>query len=134
MFNRASQVTHRVMNTYLAAVALLSFVVLVATCFAAWHAYRSATVADDARAELQRELRRLKTVADELTALDARVSKLAGRVYAQTRRPASPPPAPLTELTEIDELADVDPELAAELELQRAPPVAPGSSPRKRSN
>lgn len=77
--------------------------------------------AAESATELASGLRRLRVVHDELATLNARLDKVAGRVYAQSRRaPRSPAAADVPE-----ELSDLDPELAAELALQLAPPVEP---------
>ena len=100
------------------AVVLIACMACAAGCFL-WA--RQARV--DAEA-LTRGARRIPQLADDLTALHARVERLAGRVYAQTRKPA---PQRITGGEEENfDLGLDDPELAAEIALQSAPPVAPG--------
>jgi hypothetical protein len=105
----------------------------VVCSFCAYRAVRAQARAEAEGEELARASKRVKNTFDELAALHGRVDKLAGRVYSQTRKA---PPA-RTESGTDEESTDSplmfgvdDPELAAELALQAAPPVQPGKTRR----
>jgi hypothetical protein len=96
---------------------------LSAAGVAGFFAARAANDSD----ELAAGLRRLQGVRDELAAMQVRLDKLAGRVYANWRR------APVTVEGELYSAAngaddDADPDLAAQLALQSAPAASPGKS------
>jgi len=71
-------------------------------------------------------MKRLARVHDELAAVNGRMDRLAGRIYAQTRKPSSSEPVSNGDTAAL-ELEELDPELAAELRLQTAAPVSPGT-------
>jgi len=73
----------------------LLFLSLVACCIAAVASYVAVSAAGRAEGiagELSGALRRLKAVQDAVAATDARLDKIAGRVYAQSRK--APPAEP----------------------------------------
>lgn len=100
------------------ALLFLSLVMSCVAAVAAITAVRSSNRVDAVAGDLQASLRRLKAVQEGQTALEARFDRLAGRVYAQARKPRLPD-------DDLDE-SSVDPDLQAALALQTAPPVAPG--------
>jgi hypothetical protein len=104
---------------------LLALITLGAT-YVAYHAAKSAV---DAHDKLERELRASRTLREDVLALEGRMNRLAGRVYAQVRRPREPVTVdaePLGNGHYGVNFGEIDPDLAAELALQNAAPVAPG--------
>lgn len=97
------------------AFALLGMSVAV---LAAWASVKAADHAADSARDLERECRKIAALREAQTALEQRLERLTGRVYAQARKPAAPPPDP-------DEPDEPDDGLHAFLGLQSASPVKP---------
>lgn len=95
-----------------------------AAAFFAWSAREGAEDAGESRRELEGQVRAFKAAIDRISSVEGRLDRLAGRVYAQARKP-QPVDDELPELVERGN-GVLDPELAAELALQRAPAVSPG--------
>lgn len=77
---------------------------------------------------LSRDLRALAVLRIDVDSLDTRLRRLSGTVYSPPGRARKSPgqlPAANGAL-ELDDLSELDPELAAELSLQRAPAASPG--------
>jgi len=115
-------------------VAMLSALAAVA---AAWVAARYALELAEAERALASCARVLKAATDRISIVEGRLDRLAGRVYSQARK--RPPDDVLAELEPHERrqfagsdrsyagVDQLDPELAAELALQGAPAVSPGS-------
>lgn len=97
---------------------------------AVFAAVRKLEAADELHRDLERDLRALAVLRLDVDSLDTRLRRLAGSVY-------SPPGSrrkPVAAVTDDDpyerqaDLNGLDPELAAELALQRAPAASPGKS------
>lgn len=109
---------------------LLALFCAVFAGIAAFISGRNALALDEAERNAASAARALKSSTDRLMALEGRLDRLAGRVYATSRKPQ-----PNGDYTRADweaagvkltEPADLDPDLAAELALQNAAPIAPG--------
>jgi hypothetical protein len=111
--------------------ALLTGLSLFAACVsgvALWAAVRTFDKAEGMVRSLERDLRALAVMRLDVDALDTRVRRLAGSVYSppgSRRKPAAPSTLNGDDDPHVD-LDELDPQLAAELALQKAPPVAPG--------
>lgn len=111
----------------LTALTVLSIIAASIAALACVLSVRAAARSEKAADDLEGKLRAVKAQRDELAAMSGRLDRLAGRVYQQSRRP--PVSKRDTALTDPDDAhfdSDLDPELAAELALQSAPPVDPG--------
>lgn len=94
---------------------------------AAWISGRNALALDEAERNAASAARALKSSTDRLMALEGRLDRLAGRVYATSRKPQPPDePEPALIDRSYAGVNQLDPELAAELALQNAAPIAPG--------
>lgn len=112
------------LSTALMLFGIAAFVVLAGV--AMLRAERAAMRATDAEEVLARELRGVKQTRIDIAALEGKLERLAGRVYAQNRKPRQPEPE--GDGDEVDDqrgLAALDPEIAATLALQTSPPVRP---------
>jgi len=89
----------------------------------AWLAWKASGDAVAARDELQSGIRRLTATREELLVLEKRLDRVAGRVYAQGRRPR---PIDDDGIEMPQQNGELDSDFAAELALQAAPVVAPG--------
>lgn len=106
---------------------------LLLTSFAAvcaWSAMKQNESAGDARDELASGIRKLNATREELLVLEKRLDRLAGRVYAQGRRPITDEQAAgqiADDIRAAGNGAPVDDDLAALIALQSAPAAKPGS-------
>jgi len=78
------------------ALLFLSLTLCVVAAVAAYVAIKAAERADGTGAELMSSLRRVKALSEQVAAYDARLDKLAGRVYAQSRKPEPATESPET--------------------------------------
>lgn len=106
--------------------------------FAAWQTFHDSRQAHDDAMALRPALARIATLEAELMSLRAQHLKLRGTFYAA--QGAGRPPSRTRDfddqdeleksirrrLVEIGDVSELDPELAAELALQRAPAAGPG--------
>jgi len=95
---------------------------------ALWSAVRTFEKAEAMVASLERDLRALAVLRIDVDSLDTRLRRLSGTVYSppgRVKRAAAPSAVPNGEMN-LDDLAELDPELSAELALQHAPAASPG--------
>ena len=107
--------------------ALVGLVMAVISATGAIISSRIALQLDQAERTVASALRAVKASGDRLSAIEGRLDRLAGRLYATTRKP---PPVDY-EPSDVPDLVDrgngaLDAELEAALALQNAAPVAPG--------
>lgn len=117
----------------LTALTVLSIIAASIAALACVLSVRAAARSEKAADDLEGKLRAVKAQRDELAAMSGRLDRLAGRVYQQSRRPpvskSFAPEEPDGDMGPSRHQvfdSDLDPELAAELALQSAPPVDPG--------
>lgn len=95
------------------------------TALCAWVAGKRAEQADERATELEQGIRQLKALHLDVAALEMRVNRVTGRVYAQARygkKRATEQPDETDDSTE----EELDPDFAAQLALQRTPDRRPG--------
>lgn len=106
---------------------LIVSAICVGAAYVAYQAARSAVESGD---RLERDLRAMRGLRDDVTALSSRLDRVSGRVYAQARRPKLAQEQADDDLFQLPlqngQGDEIDPELAATIALQTAPPVAPG--------
>jgi len=107
-------------------VAMLSALAAVA---AAWVAARYALELAESERTLASCARVLKAATDRISIVEGRLDRLAGRVYSQARKrlPVDDDEGARGADRSYAGVDQLDPELAAELALQGAPAVSPGS-------
>lgn len=113
----------------------IAAVMAILAAYCAWVAVRAhdrardqADSAEDHARSIARDAKKIAALHDELESVHGRLNRLAGRVYASSRKPpaeANGDDGPGV-FPGNQQLAELDPELAAELALQTAPPVSPG--------
>ncbi len=106
-----------------------ALLVLFACAFLTWRAHQAAEDAKDAERSLSRTQGKLASHDLLLSALHTSVKRIDGKVGALQARLRAPVSS-AAEGGDLPALADdgMDPELAAELALQRAPAASPGKS------
>lgn len=89
--------------------------------------------AEEIIAQFDGERRQLAILRIDMDALDLRLRRLAGTVYSPPGVRRKPPAVKGPDEPESPQadLNELDPELAAELALQTAPPVSPGAPTRR---
>lgn len=109
------------------AFALISLLAAAASAVFAYLARRDTLEALDARKSVQGVRATLGAMSDRINAVEGRLDRLAGRVYAQARKPRVDEQVTADLMDELrDQSAAADPELAELLRLQSAPAVMPG--------
>lgn len=106
---------------------VLSFFTFLCTtmaCIAAYAAGRNAADAEATHRAIHEPLRKVNALADDVVALDKRITTLYGRVYREQSRGRSKglPSAILADAVDLEAPGehDVDPELQAMIDFQRA--------------
>lgn len=97
---------------------------------AVFAAVRKLEAADELHRDLERDLRALAVLRLDVDSLDTRLRRLAGSVYSPPgirKKPAGRSVEDQDDDPHVD-LNGLDPQLAAELALQKAPPASPGRS------
>jgi len=110
------------------AFALIALLAGAAAALFAYLARRDSLECADALMSFRSSRALLAGINDRMLAVEGRMNRLAGRVYAQARRPREDDgyDAPDCAFANAEHPSALDPELAAELALEQAPAVSPG--------